>query len=856
MKRRLVVIDGKSVFYRGYYAMPHLSTRDGIPTGGVYGFTRLALEVVKQLQPDYVYVAWDKKGTSIRRRLALLPTYKAGRTRPPQDFFDQIPMLREVIAALGWPLLEADDYEADDIMGTLAHQAEAQGVETCLISSDLDMLQLVSPQTHMYAMKKGFAQIEQYNPETFTAKYGLRVAQFLDFKALKGDSSDNIPGVPGIGEKTATALLQQWGSLEAIYDHVHELKPGVAKKLQDGRELALLSRQVAEIMRDAPVQFNPNERATSDGQRLRDTLEKYDFQSLMTQLPPELKQAVDAASNAQIMVLDQPKEITETAWQVNDVATGELVAAAIEGGMLHLARADGRYMKHSVADVPAEDWAALSRGRVSAYDVKELYHALSRELAGSNLAAFIALPHFSHVHDVRLASFLLEPLRRDTSVAALVGHPGEELDASQQVLYLQRTAAAQQQALVDDPKLQYIAERLDFPLIWSLFQMERAGIAVDKTVLSAMDGQLASELAALEAEAYRLVGYEFNLGSPRQLSEVLFTKLQLPTTGIKKGKTGYSTGKKELDKLAGRHPIIQIIEQWRELAKLQHTYVQALPKMVAADGRIHTTFHQDVVSTGRLSSSNPNLQNIPIRSARGRAIRTAFVPGPGRVFVSADYSQFELRLAAELAGDQALIDDFAAGVDIHSRAASEVYGVPIDQVSTEQRRAAKTINFGVLYGMSPHGLAAATNMSVAEAKKFIDHYFALRAPIRQFIDCTLEKARTAGYVETLFGRRRPTPEVNARNFAVRAAAERAAANMPIQGTEADIMKRAMLAVDAALPVGAQSILQIHDSIMVECSKDQAEAVGELLRTTMEQIAPELRVPLKVDISIGDNWGQA
>jgi DNA polymerase-1 len=396
---------------------------------------------------------------------------------------------------------------------------------------------------------------------------------------------------------------------------------------------------------------------------------------------------------------------------------------------------------------------------------------------------------------------------------------------------------------------------MDFPLTYMLYRMESQGIKINSEFLARMSKELGDEHAKLEQEMYAMVGHEFNIASPAQLSEVLFTKLQLPTAGIKKGKTSYSTGQKELDKLRGQHPIIELIERTRELAKLKNTYVDTLPLQADGNGRVHTTFNQDVASTGRLSSTNPNLQNIPVRTDLGRRIREAFIPEGDKVFVSADYSQFELRLAAVLAGDTKLINDFNGDVDIHTKTASESYGIPMDDVTKLQRRAAKVINFGILYGMSPHGLSAATGMSFTESKKFIDHYFELRAPIRKYIDDTLEKAKTEGYVETYFGRRRPTPDVNSSNFMVREGAKRAAANMPIQGTEADLMKLAMLKVDERLGDLGEQILQVHDSILVECPEENAEKVAELLKDTMENICPELEVKLKVDVSIGKNWGE-
>ena len=457
--------------------------------------------------------------------------------------------------------------------------------------------------------------------------------------------------------------------------------------------------------------------------------------------------------------------------------------------------------------------------------------------------------------DVKQAAFLLDPLARDRSLAALSDDGDESMEPALQMARLLRVHQQQKELFAQDTDLERIAKEFDFPVIWSLFQIERRGMLLDTTLLEQMGGELRSELRVIEQEMYTLVGYEFNAASPVQLSEVLFTKLQLPTVGIKKGKTKFSTRQKELDKLRGQHPIIELIERHRELSKLISTYIDALPKLVDTHSRLHTTFNQDVASTGRLSSTNPNLQNIPVRTELGRKIRQAFVPSKGKVFVSADYSQFELRLAAVLANDETLIEDFNSDIDIHTKTAAEVYGVAMEDVTKMQRRAAKVINFGVLYGMSPHGLAAAAHMSFSEAKQFIDHYFAVRAPIRAYLDKTLEQAREQGYVATYFGRKRPTPDVKSSNFIVRHAAERAAMNMPIQGTEADLMKLAMIRMEEVLQGIGEQVLQVHDSILVECDPERADEVSELLKDKMEAVAPELPIRLRVDVNVGKNWGE-
>ena len=845
--KRLVVIDGKSVFYRGYYAMPGLSLRDGTPTGGVYGFASLALEVIKKLEPDYVVVAWDKKGTSVRKRLELLPTYKAGRKAPPDDFYAQIPILEQLLSAFNWPMLECDDYEADDIMGTLAKTASEQNIETCLITSDLDMLQLIGPLTHVYALKKGFSDIEQFDVSHFEAKYGLGVEQFLDLKSLKGDSSDNIPGVPGIGEKTGIELLKTYRTLEGVYANLDDIKPSIAKKLEAGRESAYVSKKVGEIWLDAPVSFDleqMNARAL-DTEKLAEFLKSLEFTSLLRRLPQHMQHSTQGSL---FDVQRPPVPSLEVVQWPSDLSIekDQKTLIHINDDMIWLSTDKKTVAITPLISVSDSFWNGLRSAKVAVYDLKKLYHTAHHQ------GVEIYLPDS---HDIAQAAFLLDPLMRDRSIAGLSGDEIDETNPGQVMKALWRIYEQQCEGLLDEPGVDEVARTMDFPLAHVLYKMEAKGIKIDKSFLAKMSDELGREHAELEQQMYAMAGYEFNIGSPAQLSEVLFTKLQLSTTGIKKGKTGYSTGQKELDKLRGQHPIIELIERTRELAKLKNTYVDTLPQVADDNSRIHTTFNQDVASTGRLSSTNPNLQNIPVRTELGRRIREAFIPEQGNVFVSADYSQFELRLAAVLAGDQPLIRDFNSGVDIHTKTAAESLGIPLEDVTKDQRRAAKVINFGVLYGMSPHGLSAATGMNFVEAKQFIDRYFTLRAPIREYLDATLHQAETVGFVETYFGRRRPTPDVKSTNFMIREGARRAAMNMPIQGTEADLMKLAMIEVDRRLGSLGNQILQIHDSILIECPKENADRVASLLQGVMENVYPDLAVKLQVDVGIGDHWGR-
>jgi len=876
--KKLAVIDGKSVFYRGYYAMPSLSTKDGTPTGGVYGFAAMALEVVRKLKPDYVAVAWDKPKTNIRRRLELYPEYKAGRKPAPPDFYEQVPVLHELLQAFGWPLYELDDYEADDIMGTLALQAEQQDIDTLLITSDLDMLQLVDERVHVYALKTGFSNIELYSPKTFEAKYGIHVDQFLDLKSLKGDSSDNIPGVPGIGEKGAIGLLQEWKTLDGVYENLALIKESTRKKLEAGKGLAYLSKQLAAIWTDAPLKLDLTEVDGSKVQpeKLFQLLEKLEFKSLARQLPEIMQVAVSnhQATNGAMTLKAGKNTIIDT-----DAKAAELKLGDSEFFYIHSRSAGkhGRDPQVIIMSLNGRDTYTLDLRKLDQEAIAKEFKGL-RPLVGYDIKSTLKvllelgvedLPPIGH--DVLIGSFLINSLRREQTLTDLAhadlgydSSPFEDLDADELITRAPEIIAAihalhtqQAKELASMPKLPELAANVEWPVIPVLARMEYQGIQLDTEYLKKFSVELDDSISDLEQEIYGHAGKEFNIGSPAQLADILFETLQLPTAGVKKGKTGFSTASEVLDKLRELHPIVNLITQYREVTKLKNTYVDTLPKQVDGHSRLHTTFALTVAQTGRLSSNDPNLQNIPVRTELGKRIRTAFVAGKGKKLVSADYSQFELRLAAAMSGDTEMVDQFNRGADIHVMTAAEIYGRQPEDVTKQMRSAAKTVNFGVLYGMSPHGLSVATGMSIDQARKFIEEYFKLRKPLIGYLDGLKDQARKEGYVETLFGRRRPMPDIHSSNFIVRSAAERAAMNMPIQGTEADLMKLAMVAVDNDLDKidGARQLLQIHDSILVECNEADAEKVAETLKKTMENIYPELPVKLLVDVSIGNNWGE-
>lgn len=794
--KKLVVIDGKSVFYRGYYAMRNLSLKDGTPVGGVYGFAVMAIEVIKKLDPDYVAIAWDKSQTNIRSRREIYQNYKANRKKAPDDFYEQIPILHKLLETFGWPLYEFDDYEADDIIGTLAKKAHKRGLTTDIISSDLDMLHVVNDATHLYALKRGFSQIEKFDIPALEKKYGIKSEQFLNLKALKGDSADNIPGAPGIGEKTAVTLLQQYGDIEGIYQHLDEIKPLWANRLRSGRKLIDISKELAQIKCDAPLDLDLKQ---MDARRLninalRTELERLEFYSLIKRLPAYMRTDPSAPEDS------NTNTKLPAGFEIINNGTGQI---ALQG-----------------------------KGLFIAHDIKKFFEGYDEtylDFVGKGLKIF----------DTELAEFLLDSLHKPSGVASTAYE-----------IYKRFSELNDQ--INNFPKLARLAYEVDFPLQILLADIEKRGVKLDVPALSFMSIDLHQRIKKLESEIYLLAGQEFNIASPAQLSEVLFNTLKLPTKNIKKTIRGYSTGVKELTKLRPYHQILAVIEEYRGLSKLKSTYVDALPKLVDENSYLHTNFRQDATQTGRLSSSEPNLQNIPARTPLGREIRKSFVASPGKVIVDADYSQFELRLAAVLSGDKQLVEDFKRNIDIHAKTASIIFNKPMKNITDQERRAAKTVNFGVLYGLSPRGLSESTEMNYSQAKDFIDKYFELRAPFKKYIEDTLEKATIDGYVETVFGRRRPTPDINSSNFIIREAARRAAANMPIQGTEADLMKMAMLKIEKEIPE-AKQFMQIHDSIMVETSPESADKVGAKMKSIMENIYPGIGVHLRVDIKIGDNW---
>jgi len=880
-RKKLAIIDGKSVFYRGYYAMPNLTTKDGIPTGGVYGFCAMSLELIKRLKPDYVCVAWDKPKTNIRSRLKIHPEYKAGRKAPPEDFYAQIPILHDVLSVFNWPLYEFDDYEADDIMHTLAIKAHANNLETMLITSDMDALQSIDEHTHLYAMKKGLTNIERFDRKAFEDKYGIRIDQFLDSKALKGDSSDNIPGVPGVGEKGAATLLQEYDTLDNIYDNLALIKHTTAKKLEAGRESAYMSREVARLYDDAPVELELERMDITklDVNALAAILKKLEFKSLLRNLPTSM-QAIDVDSVApaasahdlklpKVIYVDSRSDISLKGDVVIHARSaskhGENPTIVLLSDEQRCYVFDLKKNKETLTPVLNSQLSALNS--IQGHDLKNSFKVL--------LELGIELPAVGH--DTLLGAFIINSLRRDQSLtdqsASDLGYDTEldNLDdeefmskAGELVAVIRELANRQGEQMSEVTSLIKMAETVDWPVIPVLARIERAGMKLDPAFFKSMSDDLEGRISDIEQTIYGYAETEFNIGSPAQLSEILFDSLELPTSVSKRGKSGhYSTASSVLEKLKGQHPIIEEIEKFREYSKLKSTYVDPLPKMTDDNDRVHGTLNLTVAATGRLSSVDPNLQNIPVRTELGREIRKGFIVEPGNVMISADYSQFELRLAAAMSGDERMIEAFNENRDIHTETAALIQGVPAEEVTKEMRYAAKAVNFGILYGQGVHGLAEGSKISYTEAKEFIDKYFEVRPALKGMIDHFKDEAKNKGFVETVMGRRRPTPDVQSSNYMVREGAYRAAINMPVQGSAADLTKMAMSKVEERLvqlrnkneSEWPQQIMQVHDSIMVECPESEAASVSKMMVEVMENIKPDLGVNLNVDVSVGKNWGE-
>ena len=879
---KLMAIDGNSIINRAYYGIRPLTTRDGLYTHAVFGFLTTLLRLREEESPDAVCVTFDVHAPTFRHTAD--ETYKATRKPMPEELRMQMPVLKEVLDALRIPRYELEGWEADDLLGTISRKCEAADWECVIVTGDKDSLQLITDRTKvkLVSTRMGQTTTKDMTPESFQEQYGFAPIHMIDLKALMGDASDNIPGVPGIGEKTAMDLVQKYGSIDALYAKMPEVeaKPAALKKLQAGEESARHSYWLATIATDAPLEFRPEEnRVQEPGEAAYPLFLRLEFTKLIEKFGLTAQKAPAAQAPAVSVTVEKvttPEQANALLahWRKADHVS-VLTLPDLTGAAVVCETGEGTAVTAELFfDQYQGDWNALLRELFSA-DIRKVSHNvkdLMRTLADNGL------PADGFVFDTALAAYLLDATAGSYDLQRLfVSYYNEELPKP---LYLEKDAfsllgdSAAAEASLDrytaavDALYETLAPKLREKDLWELFEtaemplcavladMERAGCRVDARALSAFGEALSARIAQQEQAIYEMAGEEFNINSPKQLGEILFGKLGLPHG--KKTKTGWSTNADVLEKLRYEAPIVSAVLEYRQYAKLKSTYADGLLKALDPDGRVRTRFQMTVTATGRLSSTEPNLQNIPTRTDLGSEIRRMFVPAEGCVLVDADYSQIELRLLAHISGDPAMQAAFTSGQDIHSATAAQVFHVTPEDVTHEMRRRAKAVNFGIVYGISAFSLSQDIGVSVAEAKAYMDAYFATFPGVRRYMDAVVEQARETGYVETLFHRRRDLPELSSSNRNLRAFGERVALNMPIQGTAADIMKLAMIAVWKGLRETipeARLVLQVHDELIVECPEDQAAAVAQLLTEKMEHVV-SLAVPLTADAHWGKNWLEA
>jgi DNA polymerase-1 len=827
----LFLVDGNNLAYRAFFALPEeLATSEGFPTNALLGFTNMLFKLLSDYRPKGVAVAWDTRPVHRHAQAeAAEVVYKEGRRPMPDLLAEQFPHFRPIVAAFGYRNLEFEGWEADDVIATLATRADEASIRTCVVSTDRDAFQLVSENVCLMMTPRGVSDVNVYTPERVEARYGIRPEQIPDFVGLKGDTSDNIPGVPGIGDKTAGQLVAQYGSLEGVLEHVEELSPARRKNLTEFAEQARAAKVLATMRRDLELDCDPAELvlAPPDRAQLRETFRQFEFRALLGRVD-ELDEAVPARER-----IGAPG--TAMAWR-----EGELPDA---GG---IAADDGRVAVATEAEVVIAERPDRLEGTFVAHDAK----ALCVEAAD----------------DTMILAYLIEPARSeyllDDLEAEYAVETQPEPEADDQTARLVRHAAVTLR--LREPLLERVRERgaeplyrdVEMPLVHVLAQMEAAGVKIDTYRMGEITARLADRVEELESRAYELAGEEFVLGSPMQLGRILFEKLELPPG--RKGKTGYSTDTKVLRAIRAEHEIVAVIEEWRELSKLLNTYLVPLPSLIGEDGRLHTTFNQAVAATGRLSTTSPNLQSIPIRTELGREIRSAFVAETGARLISADYSQIELRILAHVSGEPKLREAFERGEDIHTATAAEVLGVEPARLTSAERSIAKMINFGIVYGISAFGLSENLEIPREQAQEYIDAYLARFPLVQDFIERTIEQAERDGYVTSLLGRRRPVPELRVRNRATRGFGERVAVNFVMQGSNADIIKVAMVAIERRLREEGRSarlVLQVHDELLLEAPDAETSVVKELVREEMCGAYP-LDPPLAVDVGAGDSWADA
>ncbi len=839
----LFLVDGNNLAYRAFFALPEeLATTEGFPTNALLGFTNMLFKLLGDYKPKGVAVAWDTRPV---HRAAVAEAadvvYKEGR-RPMADLLrEQFPYFRPIVEAFGYRNLEFEGWEADDVIATLATRADEAGVRTCVVSTDRDAFQLVSENVCLMMTPRGVSDVQVYTPERVEARYGIRPEQIPDFIGLKGDTSDNIPGVPGIGDKTAGQLVAQYGSLEGVYEHVEELSPGRRKNLIEHEDDARTSKELATMRRDLELDCDPAALvlAPPDRSQLREMFRRFEFRGLLNRIDT-LDEAVPA--------VERIVAGTAIRWDPVDALPklAGSISVAVGGDRVAVARGEEPVL---VAPLPVDLAAALRDTDVIAHDYKELPHLTQLPAEDTLIAAYLIEPG--------RPAYELDDLAAEYGVEAIPEPAAEEETAALvRAAEVPRRLAPLLRTRLRERGSEELYDRIELPLTAVLAAMEDAGVKIDTYRMGEITARLADRVEELESRAYELAGEEFMLGSTQQVARVLFDELGL--TPGRKGKTGYSTDTRVLRTIRQEHPIVEVIEEWRELSKLINTYLGPLPALIGEDGRLHTHFNQAVASTGRLSTSNPNLQAIPIRTELGREIRSAFVAEPGHRLVSADYSQVELRILAHVSGEPKLREAFARGEDIHAATAAEVLGKDQATLTKDERNIAKMVNFGIIYGISSFGLSENLEIPRDEAQTYIDTYLARFPLVQDFIQRTIEQAERDGYVTTLLGRRRPVPEIRASNRQTRSLGERLAVNSVMQGTAADVIKIAMVNIHRRLRDEGRSsrlVLQVHDELLVEAPDAEVSTVKELVRAEMCAAYP-LDPPLAVDVGAGDDWNEA
>ena len=875
MSEKIVLIDGHSILNRAFYGLPDLTNSEGLHTNAVYGFLNIMTRILEEEKPQYLTVAFDLHAPTFRHQK--YQAYKGTRKAMPEELREQVPLMKEVLQSMGVPTVSMEGYEADDLLGTIARRSEEKGMDVTIVSGDRDLLQLATDKILIRVPKTrgGKTVIEDYHTAEVLETYQVTPPQIIDLKALMGDTADNIPGIPGVGEKTATKLIVEYGSIENAHEHLEEIKPNKAREsLREHYDLAVLSKDLATIRVDSPVEFSWEDAKLENlyTPEAYEMFKRLDFKNLLTRF-----EKVEASAAPQVEILEDLGEV-QNLWEK---------AGACERAGVSLVEGKQEVLGVGLAFEEQKAWYIPVSGFVTEeYLLGMVKNFFQKELlVGTpdikSLRKKVDITCRKGIFDLTIAAYLLNPLKSEYSYDDVAKeYLGEQFPSREEIFgsgkhidlsmeeqekvaqygayqaYVSFAAQKPMTKALEEMGMRELFEEIEMPLAFTLDDMEKEGILVRAQELKDYGEKLQIRIQELEEKIYEQAGETFNINSPKQLGVILFEKMGMP--GGKKTKTGYSTAAEVLDKLAPEYPFVADILEYRQLTKLKSTYADGLAGYIQEDGRIHSSFNQTITATGRISSTEPNLQNIPVRMELGRMIRKVFVPRDGFVFLDADYSQIELRVLAHLSGDEMLIQAYREAQDIHRITASQVFHIPFEEVTPLQRRNAKAVNFGIVYGISSFGLSQDLSITRKEATEYIEKYFATYPKIKSYLDGEVEKAKKDGYVTTMFGRRRPVPELKSSNFMQRSFGERVAMNSPIQGTAADIIKIAMIRVNEALRkanLRSRLILQVHDELLIETAREELKEVSRILKEEMLGAA-KLAVPLEVDMHTGENWYEA